>query len=75
MLTKRYVCHAIFPRMNEINAHEHRLNLSEVLEWMVADGLVTPEVAEALKVERRMHSARVHPVSYTHLTLPTILLV
>ncbi|MGB9193946.1 MAG: type II/IV secretion system protein, partial [Azonexus sp.] len=48
--------------MNEINAHEHRLNLSEVLEWMVADGLVTPEVAEALKVERRMHSARVHPL-------------
>ncbi len=48
--------------MNEINAHEHRLNLSEVLEWMVADGMVTPEVAEALKVERRMHSARVHPL-------------
>jgi general secretion pathway protein E len=48
--------------MNEINAHEHRLNLSEVLEWMVADGLVAPEVAEALKVERRMHGVKVHPL-------------
>jgi hypothetical protein len=48
--------------MNEFNAHEHRLNLSEVLEWMVADGLVASEPAEALKVERRMHSARVHPL-------------
>ena len=48
--------------MNEINAHEHRLNLSEVLEWMVADRLVTPEVAEALKVERRMHGVKVHPL-------------
>ena len=34
--------------MNQFETHEHRLNLSEVLEWMVADGLVAAEVAEAL---------------------------
>ena len=48
--------------MNQFEMHEHRLNLSEVLEWMVADGLVAPEVAEALKVERRMHGVKVHPL-------------
>ena len=36
--------------MSEINTHEHRLTLAEVLEWMVADGLVPREVAEALLV-------------------------
>ena len=48
--------------MNQFEMHEHRLNLSEVLEWMVADGLVAAEVAEALKVERRMHGVKVHPL-------------
>ena len=48
--------------MDEINTHEHRLTLAEVLEWMVADGLVENDIAEALKVERRLHSAKDHPL-------------
>ncbi len=48
--------------MDEINTHEHRLTLAEVLEWMVADGLVDNEVADALKAERRLHSAKDHPL-------------
>ena len=48
--------------MNEINVGEHRLTLSEVLDWMVADGLVEHAVAEALKTERRLHGNKVHPL-------------
>ncbi len=48
--------------MNEIGTHEHRLSLSEVLGWMVADGLVAEDVAEALKNERRLHGGKVHPL-------------
>ncbi len=48
--------------MNEISTHEHRLTLSEVLEWMVADGLVGRDAAEALKTERRLHGGRIHPL-------------
>ena len=62
MLTKRYVCHAIFLRMTENNVHEHRLTISEVLEWMVADGLVERDIADVLKAERRLHGGKVHPL-------------
>lgn len=48
--------------MTEFNTHEHRLTLSEILEQMVIDGLTDHETAEALKVERRLHSAKVHPL-------------
>ena len=48
--------------MNEINSHEHRLTLPEVLAWMVADGLVAADIAESLKVERRMHGIKDHPL-------------
>jgi len=48
--------------MDPITAHEHRLTLPEVLEWMVADGLVGKEEAEALRVERRMHGVKDHPL-------------
>ena len=48
--------------MNPITTHEHRLTLPEVLEWMVADGLVGKEEAESLKVERRMHGVKDHPL-------------
>ena len=48
--------------MTEINTHEHRLTLAEVLDWMVADKLVEREAAEALKVERRLHGNKVHPL-------------
>ncbi len=48
--------------MNEKNISEHRLGLAEVLEWMIEDGLIDKERAEALKVERRLHGARTHPL-------------
>ena len=48
--------------MTEFNTHEHRLTLSEILEQMVIDGLTDHETAEALKAERRLHSAKVHPL-------------
>jgi general secretion pathway protein E len=48
--------------MTEFNTHEHRLTLSEILELMVGDGLIDPDTAEALKTERRLHSAKVHPL-------------
>ena len=48
--------------MNDKSAHEHRLLLSEVLEMMVADGLIETAVAEALKTERRLHGGRTHPL-------------
>ncbi|MGE5469328.1 MAG: GspE/PulE family protein [Bacteroidota bacterium] len=48
--------------MNDKYAHEHRLVIADVLEMMVADGLVDASAAEALKVERRLHGGRVHPL-------------
>jgi len=48
--------------MTENNVHEHRLTISEVLEWMVADGLVERDVADVLKAERRLHGGKVHPL-------------
>jgi general secretion pathway protein E len=48
--------------MTEFNTHEHRLTLSEILELMVGDGLTDQATADALKTERRLHSAKVHPL-------------
>lgn len=48
--------------MTELNTHEHRLTLSEILELMVTHGLVDQETADALKIERRLHSAKIHPL-------------
>ena len=48
--------------MTEFNTHEHRLTLSEILELMVGDGLIDHDTAETLKTERRLHSAKVHPL-------------
>jgi len=48
--------------MNDKHANEHRLLLAEVLEMMVADGLVDALVADALKTERRLHGGRIHPL-------------
>ncbi|MDP3636916.1 MAG: ATPase, T2SS/T4P/T4SS family, partial [Azonexus sp.] len=48
--------------MTEKNVHEHRLTISELLDWLVADALVEPDIAEALKVERRLHGAKTHPL-------------
>ncbi len=48
--------------MNNQTVNEHRLSLSEVLDWMVEDALVDRETAEALKVERRLHGGKTHPL-------------
>ncbi len=42
--------------------HEHRLTLAEILELLVADGLVTRGDADALRAERRLQGAKTHPL-------------
>ena len=44
------------------NTSEHRLTLSEVLELMVTDGMISRDMADALKNERKLHGGRVHPL-------------
>jgi general secretion pathway protein E len=48
--------------MNDKNIGEHRLALTEVLDWMLADGLVGQEAADLLKTERRLHGGKIHPL-------------
>ncbi|MGE5946593.1 MAG: GspE/PulE family protein [Betaproteobacteria bacterium] len=48
--------------MNDTNGNEHRLTLTEVLDWLVADGLVESGAAEALRTERRLHGGKIHPL-------------
>ncbi|MCH2221379.1 MAG: type II/IV secretion system protein, partial [Dechloromonas sp.] len=48
--------------MNDRNVGEHRLTLAEVVDWMVEDGLVGREAADALKSERRLHGGKTHPL-------------
>jgi general secretion pathway protein E len=48
--------------MNETHGNEHRLTLTEVLDWLVADGLVDSGAAEALRTERRLHGGKIHPL-------------
>jgi len=48
--------------MNDRNIGEHRLALTEVLDWMIEDGLVDREAAEALREERRLHGGKMHPL-------------
>src|SRR5688572_14773636 len=39
-----------------------RLSLGDVLDWLVTDGLVAAEAAEALKKERRYYRGTLHPL-------------
>lgn len=48
--------------MNSLPTHEHRLNLPEILEWLVADGIVLQDSASALKAERQLRGGNVHPL-------------
>ncbi len=48
--------------MSEKNISEHRLSLSEVLGWMLEDGLIDADRAETLKQQRRLYGGRVHPL-------------
>jgi general secretion pathway protein E len=56
---------AIFPAMqNAAEARQdHRLTLSEVLQALVADGLVPRVEADKLVADRRMHRADHHPLA------------
>jgi len=61
---------AIVPRMSNITALqpvttpvlEHRLTLAEILEALVADGLVARSDADKLIADRRMHRTEHHPL-------------
>jgi general secretion pathway protein E len=43
-------------------AAESRLSLLELLDWLVADGMVSAEAAEQLKKERRYYRGTLHPL-------------
>jgi len=48
--------------MNDKTVHEHRLTLGELLDGMLADGMVDQADADALKAERRLHGGKLHPL-------------
>ncbi|OMG54496.1 type II secretion system protein E [Azonexus hydrophilus] len=48
--------------MTETAIREHRINLVEVLEMLVTDGIVDAAAAESLKLERRLHGDKQHPL-------------
>ena len=41
---------------------DHRLTVNEVLDWLVEDKVVSAELAEALKKERRYYRGSLHPL-------------
>src|SRR5512140_3432854 len=41
---------------------EERLNLPQVLDWLLEDGLIAAEAAEHLKKERRYYRGVLHPL-------------
>ncbi len=48
--------------MNQASHKEHRLTLPEVVDALVADGLVDAEEAARFKQERRYYKSEVHPL-------------
>ena len=44
-------------------AAEHRLALTEIIDWLVQDGVVSGEPAETLKKERRYWRGAQHPLA------------
>jgi general secretion pathway protein E len=49
--------------MKQINKSEHKLTLQEVLEMLVADGMVSQTTADLLIAERRAHRNDAHPLA------------
>ncbi|MFA6015786.1 MAG: GspE/PulE family protein [Gallionellaceae bacterium] len=43
---------------------EHKLQLSEVLNWLVEDGMMVRDAADALMVERKLHRQQQHPLVF-----------
>ena len=54
--------HAIVGRMNDKKSPDRRLTLPEVLDWLLADGLVAADAVATLKAERRLYSGKAHPL-------------
>ena len=48
--------------MTENKSQEHRLSLSEMLEMLLADGLISPTMADVLRQEQRLHGSKQHPL-------------
>ncbi len=48
--------------MSEVDHEEHRLTLPEVIDGLVADGLVDAREADRFKQERRYHKGDTHPI-------------
>jgi general secretion pathway protein E len=51
------------PPAKEPQAGEHRLTIVELVDWLVADGMVAAEDAEKLKKERRYYRGAQHPLA------------
>ena len=49
--------------MEKLAAHEHKLTLPELLGMLVADGLISQAVADAMVAERRGQRQNVHPLT------------
>ncbi|MBI3478815.1 MAG: type II/IV secretion system protein [Nitrosomonadales bacterium] len=49
--------------MKQMDTHEHKLTLPEILGMLVADGLVSQAAADALIAERRGQRQDIHPLS------------
>src|SRR5450756_865908 len=49
--------------MEQLNTHEHKLTLPELLGVLVADGLISQTVADAMIAERRGQRQNVHPLT------------
>ncbi len=47
----------------EPKVSEHRLTIAEILDWLVADGMVERAAAEQLKKERRYYRGAQHPLA------------
>ena len=48
--------------MNKQSSLDHRLTLAELLDLMLADGMVLPDDAAELRAERKLHGDRTHPL-------------
>jgi general secretion pathway protein E len=49
--------------MEQLSTHEHKLTLPELLGVLVADGLISQTVADAMIAERRGQRQNVHPLT------------
>ena len=49
-------------QMNSHGVHEHRLSLSEVVGWLVEDGMIDKAEGDRLVAERRLYRSDVHPL-------------